>query len=99
MGNTYSKPRKDANHAEVVKAFRKLGAYVVDCAALKNAFDLLVIHEGKYYIVEVKDGEKPPSQRRLTQGEVVCKLGVEMAGGEYHLVQSLEDVTTLLNGQ
>ncbi len=99
MGNSYSKPRKDANHADVVKAFRELGAYVVDCAALKNAFDLLVIHDGKYYIVEVKDGKKPPSQRRLTIGEAACALNVERAGGEYHLVQSLEDVTTLLNGQ
>lgn len=69
---------------------------MVDCSPLKNAFDLLVIHKGKYYIVEVKDGKKPPSQRRLTQGEVVCKLGIEMAYGEYHVVTSVEEAQNLI---
>lgn len=98
MGNSYSRPRKDANHTEIVKTFRNLGAYVVDCSPLKNAFDLLVCFNGKYYIVEVKDGKKPPSQRRLTQGEVVCKLGVEMVGCEYHVIESVEQAKVLING-
>lgn len=84
--------RKDDNHQQVVKEFRKLGWSVLDVAQLKNCCDLVVAKDGYTVAVEVKDGEKPPSQRKLSLGELKFKQGWK---GIYFLVQSLEDVRLL----
>lgn len=60
----------DANHPEVVKALRGAGANVLSLAAVgKGCPDLLVLFRGRYQLFEVKDGTKPPSQRRLTPAQ------------------------------
>jgi len=96
MPNRYHKPRKDANHAQIVSTFRSLGAYVVDIAAVKNAFDIIVYHSGKTYSVEIKDGEKPPSARKLSKGEEECKMGIESVGCEYHVISSVDEAVDLI---
>lgn len=61
-------PRKDANHQRVVLAFIELGCSVLDLAAVGNGCpDLLVARHGKMKLVEIKDGEKCPSGRKLTK--------------------------------
>lgn len=52
--------RKDANHNEIVKALRNVGAYVYD---IELPVDLLVGFKGHTFLVEIKDGPK----RRLTK--------------------------------
>jgi hypothetical protein len=60
----------DANHAEVVKALREIGAGVLDLSRVgKGCPDLLVTRSGKTCLVEVKDGSKPPSARLLTPAQ------------------------------
>lgn len=60
----------DANHREIVGVFLAMGASVASLAALGAGVpDLLVGYCGKNYLVEVKDGEKPPSQRKLTPAQ------------------------------
>lgn len=64
--------RTDANQSEIVKAYRDLGFSVFSCAPMGKGFPDLVV--GKYGItdlVEVKDGSKPPSGRKLTPDQVV----------------------------
>ena len=57
----------DANHAEVVAAFRALGCSVLSLAGVGNGCpDLLVGVAGRNHLVEVKDGGKPKSKRALT---------------------------------
>lgn len=64
------KARIDANHAAVVNALRKAGCSVQSLAALgKGVPDLLVARCGNNVLLEVKDGVKPPSQRKLTDDE------------------------------
>ena len=88
----------DSNQAEITAAFRKAGAVVVITSQLKNAFDLIVCHRGKVYLVEVKDGSKPPSARKLTEGEEKCRDLVESAGVKYNVVTSIDDALKMLNG-
>lgn len=61
--------RKDANHQEIVEALRRVGCYVLDISQLKNCCDLMVAKGGKWVAMEIKDGSKPPSARKLTEGE------------------------------
>ena len=61
------KPRLDSNQKEVVEVLRKAGFRVLSLAALGGgAPDLLVAHNHKMVLVEVKDGKKKPSARKLT---------------------------------
>ena len=61
----------DANQEAVVIALRAAGATVQSLAAVGNGVpDLLCQYEGTFYLIEVKDGRKPPSQRKLTEDQV-----------------------------
>lgn len=57
----------DANQPEIVAALRKAGATVQPLHTVGNGCpDLLVGFRQRTAMVEVKDGSKPPSDRRLT---------------------------------
>jgi Holliday junction resolvase len=63
--------RIDANHEQVVSALRAAGASVQSLAGVgKGVPDLLVGFQGKTLLMEVKDGRKTPSERRLTEDQV-----------------------------
>lgn len=89
---TYS--RVDSNQKYIVDGLRKFGATVLHTHTLKNAFDILVGYEGKDFKMEIKDGKKPPSQRKLTTGEL--KFKNEWKGSEYHIVMSLEEAIRVI---
>ena len=61
--------RRDANHAAVVQFLADVGVEVLDLHTLAGALDLLVGVRGVLYLVELKDGLKPPSRRRVTKRE------------------------------
>ena len=82
--------RVDSNQPEIVSALRKIGAYVLPVHQLKNAFDILVGYKKKLFIMEIKDGSKTPSQRKLTEGELKCKNQFESVGITYHVIESVE---------
>lgn len=88
--------RQDDNHNEIRTAFRAFGAVVIDTFQLPNTFDMLVAFRGKLYPVEVKDGSKPPSRRKLTSGEQECKQLLASAGVEYHVIESVDDAAKML---
>lgn len=59
--------RVDQNHAEIVTALRKAGRLVQSLAGCGCGVpDLLVHRGGRLWLLEVKDGNKPPSARKLT---------------------------------
>lgn len=61
----------DANHEQVVSALRAAGATVQSLAGVgKGVPDLLVGFQGKTLLMEVKDGKKTPSERRLTEDQI-----------------------------
>lgn len=62
----------DANHQQIVAALQKMGASVQSLAAVGQGVpDLLVGFQGETHLLEIKDGQKPPSARRLTDQQVV----------------------------
>lgn len=70
----------DANQPEIVAALRKLGCSVKPCHTVGEGFpDLACGYRGQTYLVEIKDGAKPPSARRLTPDQV--KFHDEWRGG------------------
>jgi Holliday junction resolvase len=88
--------RRDRNHSEIVKAFRKLGWSVLDLAQLGGGCPDLLVGCGKRNIlVEVKDGTKPQSQRELTDDQVKFW---NTWRGEKRLVESIEDVLSVVRG-
>lgn len=57
----------DANQDQVVSALRAAGASVTSSAAIGKGFpDVVVGFRGVTYLLEIKDGNKPPSARELT---------------------------------
>ena len=62
--------RTDANQTEIVNAIRKTGASVAITSMVGKGFpDLVVGFRNKTYLFEVKDPNKPPSQRELTDDQ------------------------------
>lgn len=53
----------DANQPEIVQALRDAGASVW---IIGLPVDLLVGYKGRNFLMEVKDGSKPKSQKKLT---------------------------------
>ena len=90
--------RTDQNHEEVVAALRKMGCSVQSLAGLGNGVpDLLVGSLGLPWphmvLMEVKDGTKPQSRRRLTPHQLEWRQAWK---GEIWTVTSVADVTAQL---
>jgi hypothetical protein len=63
--------RIDDNQHAIVTALRSIGCSVQSLASVgKGCPDILVGRLGRNYLMEIKDGNKPPSERALTQHEV-----------------------------
>ena len=93
MPRTYRQSRRDANHAEIVRYLRELGMSVLEVHSVAGALDLVC---GMGHIdvrVEIKDGSKPPSARRLTEAE--AKTMAEWRGRPPVILMSLEDCDAL----
>jgi hypothetical protein len=77
VGDVRLASRTDANHEGVLHAFRRLGCTVVSTHQVGHGFpDLLVSQRRRTdgagsitYLVEIKDGAKSPSKRKLTEDE------------------------------
>lgn len=62
--------RTDRNHREIIEALRAAGAAVTDTSAVGGGYpDLTVSYRRAWYLIEVKDGEKSPSRRKLTKAQ------------------------------
>lgn len=60
----------DANQPAIVAALRQAGASVAPLHMVGSGFpDLAVGYRGVNHLLEVKDGAKPPSARKLTPDE------------------------------
>jgi predicted Holliday junction resolvase-like endonuclease len=89
--------RIDANQTEIVEALRKAGAEWIPTSGDPSiGFDGLVAHQGRLFVVEIKDGSKPASARRLTDRERKRKEQVEYKGVPYNVIESKEDALKLI---
>jgi Holliday junction resolvase len=65
-----TKGRTDDNQTAIVKALRNAGCSVAITSDVGGGFpDLVIGAHGKNYLLEVKDGNKPPSERKLTAAQ------------------------------
>lgn len=67
------KAKVDANQKRIVKSLRGVpGVTVAITSQLGKGFvDIVVGYKGMNYLIELKDGEKVKSARKLTEDEVV----------------------------
>jgi Holliday junction resolvase len=85
----------DANQTEIVQALRKAGATVQSLAATGCGVpDLLVGFGGATYLLEVKDGSKPLSARKLTPDQV--EWHANWKGGPLVVVESAEQALSVV---
>jgi hypothetical protein len=86
--------RIDANQNKIVDALRKAGAYVRIISQGDGIPDLLVGYNGFTILMEVKDGDKVPSARKLTEAEQ--KFFDEWDGGLLVVVNSAQEALDTL---
>jgi hypothetical protein len=62
--------RTDDNQKQIVNVLRQVGATVQDTSGVGDGFpDLIVGYRGCNYLMEIKDGDKPPSKQRHTPAQ------------------------------
>lgn len=84
----------DANQGQIVQAFRSLSCSVAITSAVGDGFpDLVVGINGLNILVEIKDGAKPPSERRLTPAQVDFHGNWR---GQVVVVETVDDVIDLV---
>lgn len=80
--------KTDRNHAEVMAGLRSAGAEVTSLHAVGQGVpDLLASYRGQWYLIEVKDGKKAPSDRVLTPDQ---KKWIQKQHAEVHVVETVE---------
>lgn len=87
--------RTDSNHAEIIKALRKIpNLSVFSTHEVGKGFpDIVIGYKGINYLIEIKDGNKPPSARKLTDVEVKFHQDWK---GQIKIVNNLDEVLNLL---
>lgn len=84
--------RVDRNQPEIVAHLRACGAFVQPLNAVKDGCpDILVVFGGEVYLMEIKDGDKPPSARKLTPDELEWHRQARARGYEVAVVLGVVD--------
>lgn len=85
----------DVNHLEIVATLRGCGATVISLANVGGGVpDLLVGYSGQTCLMEIKDGNKPPSQTRLTTDQLYFHK--HWRGGPLVVVDSIDAALRVL---
>lgn len=96
--------RTDANQTEIVKYLRSIGALVVITSQLKKFCDIVVSYKSRWYIIEIKDGNKFPKKfkamtpeekldyaiTKLTPDEKEFFEQCKFSGASYNIVWDIE---------
>lgn len=91
--------KTDANQTEIVDALRDIGCFVQSLAAIgKGCPDILVGRGMTWHLMEIKDGEKPPSARKLTKDEQAWHDRARLFA-PVHVVESVEQALQIVIGE
>jgi hypothetical protein len=92
--------RVDDNHRPILAALRSLGAIVTDTSHVGDGFpDAFVLWRGKCLPVEIKDGSKPPSRRKLTPAQTVFHAEWARAGVPVTVLETEDDALKFLGAR
>ena len=85
--------RVDANQRDIVAALRKIGCSVFDTHEVGHGFPDIAVGfcragRRRTVLMEIKDGNLPPSRNKLTTDEKLFHFGYR---GEATIVYSVED--------
>ena len=87
--------RVDDNQRAIIAALRQMGCSVQDLSKVGGGCpDLLVGRGGCNWLLEVKDGEKPPSKRKLTPYQVDFH---KYWSGQVATVHNVEDAVLVVS--
>lgn len=92
----------DSNTTAIVSALRAMGVLVEPRLARvgEGVPDLLCGYRGETWLLEVKDGAKPASARRLTPQEAEWhRAWNEGGGGRVEVVHSPEEAVRVVTGK
>ena len=91
----------DGNHAEIVSALRGAGAVVIDMSHIGGGVpDLWVSSRHFAGWLEIKNGEKPPSARELTEPQKEFFATVNREKRTHaHIVLSAQQALNLVFGE
>lgn len=84
--------KRDANEAEIVSALRAIGCSVY---LLDLPVDLVVGYRARNFLIEVKDGNKPPSARKKTEQQKIFMRGWN---GQVRVVETADEAIRLVTG-
>lgn len=85
----------DANQDQIVNVLRAYGATVQSLATVGNGCpDLLVGYQGKTLLMEIKDGNKMPSKKKLN--DLQTNWHTNWRGGALALVDSAESALRMI---
>ncbi len=90
--------RADSNQAELVRQLRQIpGVTVAHTHVIGSGFpDILVGRNGKNYLIELKDGKKFKSWKKLTPDEEKFH---EKWTGQIAVAETFEDVLQIINSK
>lgn len=87
--------RKDANHDPIQARLEELGWYCQDTSQTNLGYDIIAARDGRLELVEIKDGDLPPSRQDLTQHEARVMWEFAQVGVTVRVLRSVADAEGL----
>ena len=90
--------KTDNNHKRIIDNCRKIPQLsVFSTHTIGKGFpDIVIGYKGKNYLIEIKDGDKPKSQTKLTEDEIKFH---DKWKGQICIVYSFDDILNILNNE
>ena len=86
--------RTDENQQEIVKQLRQLGCSVAITSMIGKGFpDFIVGYKGRNLMIELKDGKRIPSEKKLTMDEAKFFSAWK---GQVDKCESLEEICKVI---
>ncbi len=85
--------RIDSNQPEIIAYCEGKGFAVLNISSLKNCCDIIISKDGYTVACEIKDSAKPPSARKLTEGEEKFR---DRWKGAWRLITCTADIDNLM---
>ena len=92
---SYTKNKRDGNEDAILELWRRLGCVWIE-QPRENGFDGLLCRMGETWVVEIKDGGKPSSKRKLTPNEIERKAELEGIGAAYNIINNEQEAAALV---
>lgn len=87
--------RKDDNHDALLDVATRLGWFAQNTSQTELGYDAILVKGGRVVFAEIKDGQKPMSQQKLTPHEQTVHRRLKAHGITVEILTSEADVIAL----